>query len=111
MKKKELNKELISIIDDNNVMYVGEHHFSDDFVPHDAAHYLLKNLVTVGYSYKEESEKKLSVSLIPVGIPDILSSEDNHFFKFKTSKIKLESYSDFTPEFLEKYNAVFTPNE
>jgi hypothetical protein len=101
-----MNKEIITIIDDNNVMYVGEHHFSDDWIGATAKHYLLKNLVTVGYNV--DADKNVSVSLLPVGVPEILTDKTKNFVHFATSKIKIESSSELSPEFLEKYNAIFS---
>jgi hypothetical protein len=103
-----MNKELITIIDDNNVMYVGEHHYSNDWVSATAKHYTLKNLVTVGYTKTEDG--KISVSLSPVGIPEILSKESSNIMFFASSKIKIVNHSEFTPEFLEKYNSSFASN-
>jgi hypothetical protein len=95
-----MNKELITIIDDNNVMYVGEAHNCNDET------YLLRNVVTVGYSV--DAAQTVSVSLLPVGIPDILLDRNDNFVNFQTKKIKIESSSKFTPEFIEKYNSTFS---
>jgi len=97
-----MNKELITLIDDNNVMYVGEYHSAD------INDYLLRNVVTIGYNVEEG---KVSVSLIPIGVPEILVDKNDNFIRFQTSKIKIESHSALTPEFLEKYKAIFSSNE
>jgi len=100
-----MNKELIKIIDDNNVMYVGEHHFSDDWVSATANSYYLKNVVVVGYT--NDLDGKVSVSLQPLVITEILADDDNGFISFKASKIKIVSKPSFTSDFIEKYNSIF----
>ena len=97
------NKELITLIDDNNVMYVGECHSAND------VEYSLRNVVTVGYNVNDQGT--VSISIIPVGIPDIILNKNNVFVRILTSKVKIELVSDFTPDFIEKYNSVFTTNE
>jgi hypothetical protein len=94
-----MNKELITLIDDNNIMYVGEYHSSD------SNDYLLRNVVTVGYNLEEG---KIAVSFMPVGIPEILVNKNDNFLRFQTSKVKIESHSALTADFIEKYKAIFS---
>jgi hypothetical protein len=99
-------QELLTIIDENDIMYVGEHAIDNlkEF-------FSLKNPVKIAFDYGNDG-KNARIMILPVIFDEFLSIEGKKngiVLNFQKSKIKWFSKTiEFDQEFVNKYNNIFT---
>lgn len=102
------NKKLVTIIDKENSMYVGEL-----VTDHNNDYIIIKN--PVGIAYPRDASGNVSIAVVPVIYEGFLSENaikkgtDLNFYR---SSIKWFSEEvDYHPDFIAKYHSIFQAEE
>jgi len=98
-----MSKKLVTIIDKENSMYVGE------LVADRTDHLVIKN--PVGIAYPRDKDGNVSIAVVPVMYDGFLSQkaikEGVHFNFYTTSLKWYGEYIEFHPQFIQKYEDIF----
>ena len=101
------DKKLVTIIDKENSMYVGE------LVADRGDHFVIKN--PVGIAYPRDKDGNVSIAVVPVMYEGFLSDKgikDGVHFNFYTTSLKwYGEYIEFHSEFIAKYHDIFKHTE